>query len=176
MSPIPSYMWFATRWAEFRHGYVMYISFLLGFSNFSLIAYNFVPEIKDLVPLLIFVPAMLLTIVPIAVMVGRWHHKKNMPTDAAIAARHNYYRDRILPESKEVFFARHARDTANAMAWQMDVQRRQMAAINAIMKKLGMESEFVESDMKESADHVDKFKKWTSRHKAYLDGKDTSTL
>lgn len=173
---IPTFQWFSNRWIEFRFGYSGYVTFFLGFSNFSLIAYNFIPQIKDLVPVWIFAPVVLLGLVPIAIIAGRWHHNKHMPSESIIGAKHNYYRDRILPNSKEVFFAKYGLDSAEAMAWQLEVQRRQMVAINDIMKKLGMEGEFTPSDMERSQDRAEKLGKWPARYDGYIEGKDTSTL
>ncbi len=81
--------WLRRRWFEFRAGHSMYLTFALTFVNFILIVYRLlveeVPLLSSLFPHL-WVFALLFVIIypPLAVAIGHWHRKSQLPTEANI--------------------------------------------------------------------------------------------
>lgn len=69
---------FKTLWIDFRNGHGVYLSFLLAFSNFILIAYNFFVtkvEFFSGLNLVYFVLLFISIYVPAALFFGRTHRK-----------------------------------------------------------------------------------------------------
>jgi len=93
--------WVRKRWMEFRTGYSMYLVFLFGFSNFLLILYNFVLEISEIIDFLPFLILVIFIIIPISVLAGQIHNKKQLPIEAKVQSLVNPFRDHIVPQSKE---------------------------------------------------------------------------
>lgn len=173
---LPTFRWMSTRWIEFRFGYSSYIMFLLGFSNFALITYNFVPQIKDLIPLWAFVPTILVGIVPVGILAGRWHHSRHLPTETVIGARHNFYRDKIVPDSKEVFASRFAEQMSTYLSWHASVTERQMVALNDLMRERGKDPGFADKDISEALAKSADMAAWANRHREFISGKESNTL
>ena len=168
----------STRWFEFRHGYTTYMTFLFGFSNFILILYNFVPQVKQIIDLHFFAIIIFSVIVPTAVFVGRWHHRKHLPTESRVAAKHNAYRDKIVPDSKENFQTKHAIFTNDYSKWQLEMFQKQMRVMNAMMDKLGVPQNLRYNDNEiSSAKYWDsKLNLWRSRLERYNSGESASDL
>lgn len=145
--------WYKRRWFEFRNGYSFYLVFLFGFSNFILILYNLglehYPALKDMIPFQYFVPLMFVIVVPLSVMLGHIHHVKQLPTESKVGAIHNAYRDKIVPNSKENLQIEHALFMNGLSNWQlrhvrcqMDLMKRQMLLMNALLDKVGVSKEY----------------------------------
>ena len=88
--------WVKGRWFEFRIGHGTYLSFLLSFTNFVLISYNLlierIPFLKELFPnLWLFVVIGITFYVPVTVLVGHWHNKKQLKTDIMLGVDVNPY-------------------------------------------------------------------------------------
>ena len=84
--------WVSRRWLEFRNGHNVYLSFLIGFSNFFLLSYNLliskIPFLSGLFSnLWVFVLAFGCLYVPVAVLVGRHHNHNQLFIDNDIAGR-----------------------------------------------------------------------------------------
>lgn len=93
--------WMKRRWYEFRNGHSIYLVFLLSFTNFFLITYNFlignVPLLSSIFPSLgIFVSVAILVYVPLAILVGHWHNRKQLSVDTEIVARANPVTQELL--------------------------------------------------------------------------------
>lgn len=81
--------WFKRRWYNFRQGHSLYLSFLLSFTNFLLIVYNFLVSQVGFLRLLFpsifhFAVLGILVYVPLTTVVGHWHVKKQLPTDTTV--------------------------------------------------------------------------------------------
>ena len=67
------------RWLDFRNGHSIYLIFLLTFTNFILITYNFaikqIPIIGDTVSLPLFIVLFALFYIPVSMIIGYWHRK-----------------------------------------------------------------------------------------------------
>ncbi|KAA2278927.1 hypothetical protein [Candidatus Nitrosocosmicus sp. SS] len=67
------------RWLDFRNGHSIYLIFVLTFSNFILIAYNFAikenPVFGGAISLPIFVILFALVYIPVSMLIGYWHRK-----------------------------------------------------------------------------------------------------
>jgi len=82
--------WFKRRWYNFRLGHNIYLIFLLSFTNFLVIMYTFVvsqiPLLNWVFPSIIhFAVIGAFLYIPLAVIVGHFHTKKQLPTDAKVA-------------------------------------------------------------------------------------------
>ena len=96
-----NYDFFGRRWLEFRIGYSTYLVFMFGFSNFMLILYNFFPNLKDTIEIQYFFPLVLIIIIPISIIIGHTHNKKQFPIEAKLQTHLNPYVYKIIPTSKE---------------------------------------------------------------------------
>jgi hypothetical protein len=119
-------------WTYFRAGHGTYIAFFLTMTNFILIAYNFVPAIRDVLGIALFLTIFITVYVPLAVIVGYFHYKKQLPTEQALTAIRQPFRDRILG-GKEVLHLEHHMH-------QMQIHLRGMELTNEIATKLGIDS------------------------------------
>ena len=67
------------RWLDFRNGHSIYLIFLLTFTNFILITYNFaikqIPIIGDTVSLPLFIVLFAFFYIPVSMLIGYWHRK-----------------------------------------------------------------------------------------------------
>lgn len=67
------------RWLDFRNGHSIYLIFVLTFTNFILITYNFaikqIPILGDAISLPIFVILFALVYIPVSMVIGYWHRK-----------------------------------------------------------------------------------------------------
>lgn len=67
------------RWLDFRNGHSIYLIFLLTFTNFILITYNFaikqIPIIGDTISLPLFIVLFALFYIPVSMLIGYWHRK-----------------------------------------------------------------------------------------------------
>lgn len=78
--------WVKRRWLNFRHGHSFYLAFLLSLSNFLVITYTFlvskVPVLGSVFPSIVhFAVVSLFVYVPLAVLVGHLHKKKQLAVD-----------------------------------------------------------------------------------------------
>jgi hypothetical protein len=67
------------RWLDFRNGHSIYLIFLLTFTNFILITYNFaikqIPILGDAISLPLFIVLFALFYIPVSMLIGYWHRK-----------------------------------------------------------------------------------------------------
>lgn len=174
---LPTFEWISTRWLEFRHGYQTYMTFLFGFSNFILILYNFVPQFKEFISLHYFAIIVFAVIVPVAIIIGRWHHRKHLPTEAKVAAMHNAYRDKIVPNSKESFQVRHTLFSTELAKWQLGISKKNMLFFNLMLDKLEVPKEHrFKEELEQVGVWSDELNKWHKRWIDYEKGADASEL
>ena len=100
--------WFKRRWFDFRMGHGTYLTFLLGFTNFLLIVYNFlilqIPFLNSLFPTIFYFSTIgLLVYVPLATYIGYLHNRKQLATDVTIQADKNPYYKQLLENDKAIF-------------------------------------------------------------------------
>jgi hypothetical protein len=86
--------WIKRRWFEFRSGHNTYLAFLLGFINFLLITYNFligkVYFLSNIFSnLWVFAILLVMCYIPIAILIGHYHNKKQLSIDNEVTARAN---------------------------------------------------------------------------------------
>lgn len=167
--------WFSTRWFEFRHGYTTYMTFLFGFSNFILILYNFVPEVKEFIALHYFAIIVFGVIVPVAVIIGRWHHRRHLPTESKVAAKYNEYRDKVVPDSKENFANVYNIFMTDYAKYSLGIQEKQMKMMNALMDKLDGPLKF-DDELKQIEGWQKQLSEWRERFEKYNKGANASEL
>lgn len=182
--------WIGRRWYEFRMGYQTYMVFLFGFSNFILILYNFAPQFKEMMPIHYFVVISFVIIVPIAITIGRYHNKSQVPTESKIQTAGYAYRDVIVPNSKEIFAAKATIFSLDLSSWQIEYNKWQLALnkkqfkiINALAEKAGITDTFTSEDFSMIDRMSLEFDKlaaetnvWKMRNKQYLEGEEASKL
>ena len=83
------------RWLDFRNGHSIYLIFLLTFTNFILITYNFAIKqlpfgIGDYLNLPVFVVLFALLYVPVAIVLGVWHRKHQYSVENEALLRQNW--------------------------------------------------------------------------------------
>ena len=100
---VPDKSWIGRRWFEMRVGYGTYMGFTFGFGNFILILHGLTDWFKDY-PIHWFAIAMLVVIVPAAVLIGHRHNRTQQKTEARNLTHLSPYIDLQVPNSKEVFY------------------------------------------------------------------------
>ena len=88
--------WLRRRWVEFRWGHSTYLAFLLSGVNFILIVYRMLIEQVPILQMIfyrlhIFVFVFVILYPPLAILIGRWHRKKQLAIDTSLTAEHNPY-------------------------------------------------------------------------------------
>lgn len=78
--------WLRRRWLDFRNGHSTYLTFILAFSNFILIAYYFLIDkvtfLNSFIPdLWAFTIIFIAIYIPSAILIGRWHRKTQYQTE-----------------------------------------------------------------------------------------------
>jgi len=86
--------WMRGRWFDFRMGHSLYLIFALTFSNFILIFHRLlierVPALEQIFSdLWMFIAVFVLAYIPIAILVGAWHRKKQLRIDQEYQIREN---------------------------------------------------------------------------------------
>jgi len=99
--------WLKRRWQEFRWGHGIYLTLFLSFMNFLLISYRFLIEyvssLKFLFPRLhIYAAAALLVYIPLAIIVGHLHRKRQLKTDISMVMEQNPYIMEILKRVRRI--------------------------------------------------------------------------
>ena len=84
------------RWSDFRQGHGTYFAYFLGFTNFSILVYEFVlkniPLAMLLFPsLLHFLALFIACYLPLASLVGWLHRRYQMPIDISLSMKQNPY-------------------------------------------------------------------------------------
>ena len=97
-----------------RTGYVTYLAFTFGFGNFILILHGLTDWFKDY-PLHWFAIAMIVVIVPAAVLVGHHHNRTQQKTETRNLTHLDPYVDLLVPNSKEVFYQAYVNMTLDLM-------------------------------------------------------------
>lgn len=99
--------WFKRRWFDFRMGHNTYLSFLLSFTNFLLICYNFlvskIPILSDIFSnIWIFALVGAILYIPLATYIGHLHNAKQLKTDILIREEKNPYYELILSRLEDI--------------------------------------------------------------------------
>ncbi len=86
--------WIKRRWFDFRQGHSLYLIFVLTFSNFVLIFHRLlierVPALEQIFSnLWMFIAVFVLAYIPVAILVGAWHKKKQLRIDQEYQIREN---------------------------------------------------------------------------------------
>ena len=86
--------WMRGRWFDFRMGHSLYLIFALTFSNFILIFHRLlierVPALEQIFSdLWVFVAVFVLAYIPVAILVGAWHRKRQLRIDQEYQIREN---------------------------------------------------------------------------------------
>jgi hypothetical protein len=83
------------RWLDFRNGHSIYLIFLLTFTNFILITYNFAIKqlpfgIGESLNLPIFIILFALLYIPVAIILGVWHRKHQYSVESEALLKQNW--------------------------------------------------------------------------------------
>lgn len=117
---------------DFRYGHSTYLVFLMGFSNFILIAYNFVPQIKSAVGLVEFTLLFVLLYIPTAVLIGHWHIRSQLPTETAVGTERTPYREQVL-KGKEEMYIKYNIFSTEYQQWALTINKKNMEALNYLL-------------------------------------------
>ena len=96
----PNFEWWGRRWFEMRVGYGIYLAFGFGFGNFILILHGLTDWFKGY-PLHWFAIALILFIVPVAILVGHRHNRTQQKTESRNLTHLHPYNNMLIPNSKE---------------------------------------------------------------------------
>jgi hypothetical protein len=134
-------MWMRRRWLDFRNGYSIYLSFMFGFLNFVIISYTLaierVPALKSLFPslgtwMVIFVAGF----IPIAVMIGHYHRRKQIPTEVQQMAYANPYNFMVTPGREALYNMPLSILQLRTQVKTMEVQNALADAVEEVAKKM----------------------------------------
>ncbi len=150
------------RWMEFTLGHNRYLYFLMGFSNFILIAYNFVPTLKELLDLYQFILVFIFTYIPLAILVGHWHKKNQFRLENKIATEEQPYRDQIIKGKEEL--------QTELARFNLQIIDKLMRQNNAIIQALHLNEELLFKE------ELHKNKEWQERLAKFRQGAKASEL
>ena len=99
--------WIKNRWLEFRFGHSIYMSFLMGLSNFILLFFNFLIMQSALANtifgnLMIFASVFMMLYIPVGTLTGRWHKKSQYKTDQKTLLESNPPLQKILDNQEKI--------------------------------------------------------------------------
>lgn len=95
--------WLQERWFEFRQGHSTYLGFFLSFINFTLITFNlFLEKVFVDLSLLQFCIVFGVLYIPISIIIGRTHIKKQVKYDTGMTFKHNPGLQAIYTELKDI--------------------------------------------------------------------------
>lgn len=102
----PNESWLRRRWFEIRLGHQFYFAFLFGFSNFIILFYTFivVPYFAP-VALPLFVLIFLIAYLPVVVLVGRQHIKRQFRIDGSATVMNNPVWVKHLEDTEKIMKA-----------------------------------------------------------------------
>ena len=130
----PDVEWVGRRWFEMRMGYGTYLAFGFGFGNFILILHGLTDWFKDY-PLHWFAVAMVVVIIPAAILIGHRHNRTQQKTESRNLTHLNPYNNLIIPNSKEELAVRVLQVQA---AWMSEMaMRSDDPALAARIESLG---------------------------------------
>lgn len=168
--------WIRRRWMDFRYGHSVYLVFLMGFSNFILLAYNFAPTIKTSIGIMEFSILFLLLYIPSAVLIGHWHIKHQLPAETAIGTEQTPYREQIL-RGKEELYNKYSIFSAQFQQWSTRLTKKNMVALNYLLEHFDAPSEI---RYKEEIAMVEKWlevqKKWEEIFELYNKGRPATEI
>jgi hypothetical protein len=134
-------MWIRRRWLDFRNGYSIYLSFIFGFLNFVIISYTLaierVPFLKEVFPSLgtwavIFISGF----IPIAILVGHFHRREQIPTEVQQLAYANPYNFMVTPGREMLFNMPLAVLQLKTQVKTMEVQNALADAVEEVAKRM----------------------------------------
>lgn len=94
--------WIGRRWVEFVRGYSGYLTFILNFGTFVTVLYGLAPYVSETVKFPFFVGMIVMIVLPLAVLIGHIHFKKQYPIEQEVGLTKSPYTYKIVPKSKEL--------------------------------------------------------------------------
>jgi hypothetical protein len=179
--------WTKQRWLEFRLGYSTYLVLFIGIANFVLIAYNFIPSLKNVIDFTLFTILVFIIGVPITTYIGRLHVKKQLPVESKISSDINPYREKIL-EGKEVMNNKwtiwstthsiwnneHAIWNLDYAIWNAELTLKNMKLMNFISERFNAPPELMyRKELEEIEKWVEQSMKWKRDLQTWKKGLET---
>ncbi|MCV0393547.1 MAG: hypothetical protein K5790_09715 [Nitrosopumilus sp.] len=86
---------FRRRWLDFRNGHGLYLAFVMSFTNFILIGYNFAvkkaPFLSDFFDnTIVFALVFIGFYIPVAMIIGYYHRRKQYVVEAEVGLQENW--------------------------------------------------------------------------------------
>ncbi|MEW5841443.1 hypothetical protein [Nitrososphaera sp.] len=134
-------LWIRRRWLDFRNGYSIYLSFIFGFLNFVIISYTLaierVPVLKSAFPslstwIIIFIAGF----VPVAVLIGHYHRRKQIPTEVQQMAYANPYNFVVTPGREMHYSMPLSALQLRTQVKMMEMQNALADAVEEVAKKM----------------------------------------
>ena len=128
-------------WQAFRLGHGTYVTYVLGLVNFTLILYR-LAGIDQYIEPIPFALILISTLLPLGIVLGIMHIKKQLPSEAKIMIHHNPYSYQIIPSSKESMNIKAAMWNFDQMKiansfieFQAEMNKKLWVAVNDLTKK-----------------------------------------
>jgi len=169
--------WFKRRWWEFRQGHNVYLSFILGFIQFILIFYAYLPQLHVYFTLTLFAIVFLPSYGLAATILGHWHVKNIVPTEAMITAETTPYCEKIL-DGKEQMSNDYSIENIGYFKFQGELVKKNMTVLNWLMERLDAPKElfFSNDDFGKEDEWLARFEAWRQRFIRYSNGEKASNL
>ena len=172
-------------WQTFRIGQTTYVSFMIGLINFVLILYKLggIDKYIDPLPFAILIAVIL---VPLGIILGIIHLKKQIPTEAKIMTHHNPYIYKAIPASKETMEIKYqmwnfeqVQVANNFIEFQSDMNKKLWTALNELTgKDIFTKDDMDKMDMiKNNATTIKKGSvEWKEKYRQLYQGKLTKEI
>ena len=128
-------------WQAFRLGHGTYVTYVLGLVNFTLILYR-LAGIDQYVEPIPFALILITILVPLGIVLGIIHIRKQIPTESKTMTHHNPYVYQIVPSSKEAMAIKATMwnfdqvKVANSfIEFQAEMNKKLWVAVNELTKK-----------------------------------------
>ena len=128
-------------WQAFRLGHGTYVIYVLGLVNFTLILYR-LAGIDQYVEPIPFALILITILVPLGIVLGIIHIRKQIPTESKTMTHHNPYVYQIVPSSKEAMAIKATMWNFDQMKvahsfieFQAEMNKKLWVAVNELTKK-----------------------------------------
>jgi len=132
--------WIKRRWFDFRNGHSIYLIFVMAFFQFTIITYTLAIErfavLEQIFPSMWIWTAFFVSVyVPAAVIIGHFHRKHQMPTEARQNTVANPYTFQAMPGKERLYNLRGNQIAYNIQLRSMEMHNSMADAISQLTGK-----------------------------------------
>lgn len=121
--------WIKRRWLDFRQGHSVYLIFIIQFMQFIIITYELNIRALGIFPSIFYwVGIFMITYLPAAILIGYFHLKKQIPTEARQMTKNNPYTYQTTPGKEQLYSLE-----GNKISYEMTLKNMEMRNADAVI-------------------------------------------